>query len=113
MHELGILYHVVTQVVQIAKDNQLSQVETLVLQVGETSPVIPRYLQACFPAATDGTLLEKTKLQIEVLPANGLCAACGKVFPLLKNNKTCPQCGGQAYEQLSGNEFYIKEIIAC
>lgn len=113
MHELGIMYHVVEQVLRVAADNGLTQVDTLVLQVGELTSVIPHYLEACFPAAVDGTLLEKTKLSIEVLPANGLCTSCGKVFGLMEHHRACPHCGGWEYETLSGSEFYIKEIIAC
>ena len=40
----------------------------LVLQVGEESPVVPHYLEACYPAAVDGTLMEETKLKIEIVP---------------------------------------------
>lgn len=114
MHELGIMYNVVEQVLQVVKENQLSEVEALVLQVGEMSSVISRYLHACYPAAVDGTLLENTKLEIETLPANAICKSCGKVYGLLENKKACPHCGdaGSA-EIISGQEFYIKEIRAC
>lgn len=113
MHELGILYHVVEQVTRIAAQNRLSRVDTLVLQVGELSGVIPRYLEACYPAAVDGTLLEDTKLKIETLAANGRCRACGNVFGITEHGKYCPQCGGGEYEVLGGREFFIKEIVAC
>ena len=112
MHELGIMFHVVQQVTQIVEDNQLTKVDTLVLQVGEYSSVIPKYLEACYPAAVDGTKLEETKLKIEILPANGLCSECGTVFNLKKNNETCPDCGAGEFEVLGGREFFIKEIIA-
>ena len=113
MHELGILYHVVEQVSRIAEQNRLTQIDTLVLQVGERSGVIPRYLEACYPAAVDGTMLQNTKLKIETLPANGRCRACGKVFGLTEHGETCPQCGVRDYESLGGREFFIKEIVAC
>ncbi len=112
MHELGIMFHVVQQVTQIVEDNQLTKVDTLVLQVGEYSSVIPKYLEACYPAAVDGTKLEETKLKIEILPANGLCCQCGTVFNLKRNNETCPDCGAGEFEVLGGREFFIKEIIA-
>lgn len=113
MHELGILYHVVEQVSRIAEQNSLTHIDTLVLQVGELSGVIPRYLEACYPAAADGTMLQNTKLKIETLPANGRCRACGKVFGITANEKTCPQCGSRDYDVLGGRDFFIKEIIAC
>lgn len=113
MHELGIMYHIVEQVLKVVESNQLSEVEAIVLQVGEMSSVVPRYLHACFPAAVDGTVLEGSKLEIEILPANGICRGCGKVYPLLEYSKVCPDCGGKDYEKISGGEFYLKEIRAC
>ena len=113
MHELGIMYHIATQVLKIVEENELTEVEAIVLQVGEVSSVIPRYLHACFPAAVDGTLLENTKLEVEVLIANGICRDCGKVYALEEHSRKCPYCGGTEYEMISGSEFYLKEIRAC
>lgn len=112
MHELGIMYHIVEQVLNVVETNQLSEVEAIVLQVGELSSVVPRYLHACYPAAVDGTILENTKLEIEMLPANGICGGCGKIYPLLEHRRVCPKCQGEEYEMISGGEFYLKEIRA-
>lgn len=73
MHELGILMEVIQSVESFAKQNSVTKVETLVLQVGELSSIIPRYIEACYPAAVDGTMLQDTKLKIEILPGNGIC----------------------------------------
>ncbi len=68
MHELGIMFNIVRSVEDFAAKNQVTRVDTLVLQVGDQSPVVPHYLEACYPAAVDGTLLEETKLKIEIVP---------------------------------------------
>ncbi|MGF6376570.1 hydrogenase nickel incorporation protein HypA/HybF [Clostridiales Family XIII bacterium PM5-7] len=112
MHELGIMYHVVKQVLSVVDQHQLQEVEAIVLQVGELGSVIPRYLEACFPAAVDGTILENTKLEIEVILANGICQQCDKVFELTANEGICPECGSKNYETLNGREFLLKEIRA-
>lgn len=112
MHELGIMYHIIERVKKVIEENQLTEVETIVLQVGEFSSVIPRYLHACYPAAVDGTILENTKLEVEILTANGICKACGKVYGLEEHSGKCPSCGGNDYEVISGTEFYLKEIRA-
>ena len=104
---------VVKAVEQFAKDNGVTQVDTIVLQIGELSAMIPRYIEDCFPAAVDGTSLQETKLRIEVVPGNGYCRKCGKVFNLVQNQGHCPYCGGKDFDLLSGKEFVIKEIIAC
>ena len=113
MHELGIMYNIVNQVLEVIKINELTTIEAIVLQVGEFSPVVPRYLQACFPAAIDGTILEDTKLEIEILKANGICKNCSKIYSLSENNKTCPNCKSKEFENIGGREFYLKEIRAC
>lgn len=112
MHELGVVMEVVKAVEKVAAEQHLTEIETLVLQIGELSSMIPHYVEACFPVAAEGTILEHTKLVIDILPGNGLCKACNKVFNLLANAQTCPHCGARKWELLSGREFYIKEIVA-
>ncbi len=112
MHELGVVMEVVKAVEKVAAEQRLTEIETLVLQIGELSSMIPRYVEACFPVAADGTILENTKLVIEILPGNGLCKDCNKVFNLLQSKQLCPHCGGCRWELLGGREFYIKEIVA-
>ncbi len=68
MHELGIMFHIVKTVAGIAKQNDVSKIDTLVLQIGMQSPVVPQYIEACYPAAVDGSILEHTKLVIERVP---------------------------------------------
>ena len=67
---------------RIAVENQLSIIDKLVLQIGELSSMVPKYIEECYPAAVDGTILQDTKLEIEVLPANALCSECKKVFKM-------------------------------
>ena len=113
MHELGILVAVVRSVEAIVHEQQLTKVDTLVLQIGELASVVPHYIEQCYPAAVHGTLLEETLLRIEILPANGRCKACGKVFHVVSNHRICPDCGQDSWELLGGREFMIKEIVAC
>lgn len=96
-----------------AKQNGVTKIQTLILQIGELSPTIPRYVEACYPAAVDGTLMQDTELKIEVIPGNAICRKCNKVFNIIENNSTCPHCKCEKWELLSGKEFLIKEIVAC
>jgi hydrogenase nickel incorporation protein HypA/HybF len=68
MHELGILISVVKTVTELCRQQGIERVDTLVLEIGERSPVIPRYIEACYPAAVYKSFLEDTKLKIELLP---------------------------------------------
>lgn len=113
MHELGVVIEVIKTVEGFAKKNGLTKIDTLVLQIGELSSMIPKYIEACYPAAVDGTVLQETKLKIEILPANAICKRCNKVFNLIEHNRKCPDCEGESFQLLGGKEFMIKEIIAC
>lgn len=110
MHELGVVIEVIKTIEKIAKEQQLTKIDTVVLQIGELSSMIPMYVEKCYPAAVDGTILHDTKLKIEVLPANAICKVCNKVYNFVRNHRICPNCGKDDWEILSGREFLIKEI---
>ncbi|MFV0527317.1 MAG: hydrogenase maturation nickel metallochaperone HypA [Lachnospiraceae bacterium] len=111
MHELGVVMEVVRTVEEFARDNDVESIETVVLQIGELSSMIPQYVKACYPAAVDGTLLEHAKLEVEILPANARCLDCGTVYNVLDQAGKCQTCGSDRKELLSGKEFFIKEIV--
>jgi len=113
LHELGVVMAVVEKVEKIAREQHLTKIETLVLQIGELSSAVPMYVEQCYPAAVDGTILQDTKLEIEILPGNAICRNCHKVYRLLESSRKCPYCGSGEWEIVSGREFYIKEIHAC
>lgn len=113
MHELGVVIKVAQTVENFAKQNGIKEIDTLVLQIGELSSMVPQYIEACYPAAVDGTMLENTKLEIEVLQALVKCNKCFEEYHPTENNDTCPDCGSQDAEVLIGREFLIKEILAC
>lgn len=113
MHELGVVIKVVKNVEDFAIKNDVTKIGTLVLQIGALSSVIPRYVEECYPMAVKDTMLEDTSLKIEVLPANARCRSCEKIFNALEHKGVCPYCSSENPEMISGNEFMIKEIVAC
>ena len=111
MHELGVIIEVVNQVETLAKENDVEKIDTLVLQIGELSSMVPLYIKKLYPVAVDGTILQDSKLEIEIIPGNGLCRECNQVFNLLKEKGICPNCRSKEFELLSGKGFFIKEIV--
>lgn len=110
---MSVVIEVVKTVEEFARENGVTRIDKLVLQIGELSSMIPRYIEDCFPCAVDGTSMVDTKLEIEILPGNGRCRPCGAVFNIVENKGVCPACGVKDAEVLSGKEFLIKEIVAC
>ena len=48
MHELGIVFHIMDSLESVAKDNSLSAISSVTVEVGEVSTVIPDYLTDCW-----------------------------------------------------------------
>lgn len=113
MHELGIVYEVIKVVDNFVKQNDIKRVEKIVLEIGQLSQAIPRFIEECYPAAVDETPYEDTKLEIITLPANGQCGVCGEIYNIIEHKKVCPNCHGEDYQLISGEEFNIKEVVAC
>ena len=112
MHELGIVFEIQKRVTAVAEENglALSDIAQVVVEVGEASTIVPRYLKECWPAATDGTEMENAELVVELLVATVRCKKCGEVYEYLKNNKKCPVSGAWECVMVTGQEFNIKEI---
>lgn len=112
MHELGIVYEVIKVVDSFVLENQLTKVDKIVLEIGQLSQAIPRFIEACYPAAVSETAYEDTKLEIITLPAIGQCKNCQTEYNVVDTRKVCPNCGNDTFVLLSGQEFQIKEVVA-
>ena len=114
MHELGVVFHVIESVENIGKENQLTKVASVTLEVGEVSGVVPSYLTDCWKWAVERSdFMKGAALNFEKIPAVTFCEDCKEEYPTVKHGKTCPRCGSGNTYLLRGNEFVIKEIEAC
>ncbi len=113
MHELGIVFEVIKKVEGISVEYDIApeDIAAVVLEIGEASTIVPRYLRECWPAAIDRTAYEHVELQTEIILATVSCKSCGQVYEYLKNDRKCPSCASQEAVMLKGREFQIKEIL--
>ena len=112
MHELGICDALLKMVDQIAKDEQLDGIRRITVEVGTLSGVVPKYLEDCWVAVTDGTELQDTEFVIEDLPGTAQCMDCGEEFTADVNDLRCPRCRGNKLVPLTGRDLTLKEILA-
>ena len=92
MHELGIVFSIMDTLGDVAKENQLQHIQSVTIEVGEVSAVIPDYLVDCWGwAQKKRELLQNCQLLVETLPA-------------------VTHCGSEKTWLLTGNEINIKEI---
>ena len=111
MHELGVTFHIMDHLEKVAKENQVTHIHSVTLELGEVSTVIESYLQNCGTwAAKKRPLFTDAKLIVETLPAITYCEDCEKTYPTVEYGKICPHCGSERTYLLQGSEFNIKEI---
>ena len=111
MHELGIVFHIMDTLEAVAKENELSEIHSVTVEIGEVSTVVPDYLTDCWRwAVQKKELLTQCEMKVEVLPAVTLCESCGKEYPTVAHGRICPYCGSEKTYLLRGNELNIKEI---
>ena len=111
MHELGVVFHCIKQVNEIAKENNVKRVNSVPIEKGEVSTVIPYYFEDCWNwAVKKETVLKDAKLYIEKIEAVTYCENCNKEYPTVAHGKICPFCGSENTYLLTGNEISIKQI---
>lgn len=114
MHELGIIVHVSKSLENIAVENQLTEIGSVTLEIGEVSGIVPDYLTDCWEYyRKKNSLIEKAEMKIEMLPAVTQCESCRETYETVKYGRQCPHCGGYETYLITGNECNIKEIEAC
>ena len=114
MHELGVVFYVVRDVKQVAKENQVEKVASVTLQIGEVSGVVHDYLIDCWNwARKKEPVMEEAELLIEQLDAVSFCEDCRQEYPTVQYAKACPHCGSEHSYLLRWNESLIQEIEVC
>lgn len=113
MHELGIIVHINKTLHSIAEENNLEEIGSVTLEIGEVSTVIPAYLEDCWKYYRKKfPLIEHAELRVEILPAITYCENCTQTYPTLTYGRECPYCHSGSTYLLTGNECNIKEIEA-
>ena len=112
MHELSILVEVIRIVEEMAEEQKIDKVAAIVLQIGELSSVVPKFLVDYMPFVVDEKpRFKDTTLEIETIPGMAMCQKCQTVFNVVETKGYCPKCNSFDKDLLSGQEFLIKEIV--
>lgn len=111
MHELGVVFYVVKDVKAVAEQNNVDHIDSVTLEIGEVSAVIPEQLIDCWEwAKKREPITQNAELKIETLEAITFCEDCKQEYRTVDHGKICPHCGSEHTYLVRGNEFNIKEI---
>jgi hydrogenase nickel incorporation protein HypA/HybF len=107
MHELAIAQSVVDIASRHAAGRPVNKVN---LKIGHLRQVVPTALRFSFGLVAEGTPLEGAELEIDHVPAVGLCNDCGVESTLPDFPFHCAACSGFNLEILEGNELIVESI---
>ena len=107
MHELSIAESIVGISARHANGRRVTKVYR---KVGHLRQVVPSALAFSFELVAQGTPVEGAELEVEGVPAAGMCRGCGKESPLESFPLQCRACGGFDLEILRGEELFVESL---
>ena len=110
MHEIGVVRQMCKTVMEFAAENQIQSVSEIVVEIGELSLIITKYVEDVYPLVVEDTMLKDTKLIIEEIPGLAECDECDEIFNVVEHKGYCPNCGSFEKTVLTGKDFNIKEV---
>ena len=116
MHELAIADRLLDRALAAAEEAGATRVETLSLELGTATHLVPEQVRFCIEAVAEGTPAEGAAVEIEQVPARGECD-CGWAgdLPSLAGtvagapDTRCPDCG-HAVSVTAGRECRLTSI---
>jgi hydrogenase nickel incorporation protein HypA/HybF len=113
MHEMGIVTHLAKTLDELAKEQHITKIGSVTLEVGEVSGIMTdlfvdawNYFRVRYP------VLAESELKLVTDPAVTFCSACEKTYETVTYGRTCPYCGSGETWLLKGNGCVIREIEA-
>jgi hydrogenase nickel incorporation protein HypA/HybF len=112
MHELALGQSIVSQVVSLAKREQVRSVSRVRVAVGDAVGVDSDSLSFGFGIAAEGTLADGAVLEIDHIPLRCRCATCRARFQPRIAHAPCARCGSRHVDVLSGRELRVDSFDA-
>lgn len=122
MHELGITQAIVDTALRHAQQAGAQKIRALHVRVGALSGVVADSVQFYFEFASQDTLAQGARLQIEIDPPRVRCRACGAEQVLPSDNAPAGDwyarvqslgecaCGQKTYELAGGFDCVLESI---
>ena len=111
MHELSIVYGVVTSATEALAGRKVARVNSVLLRVGALSGIMEDPLQFGWSIATADTVLAGSALIVEHVPVTVRCRPCGQDVVLEGvQSFRCPLCGELSPEIVAGRELEIVSL---
>jgi len=116
MHELSLAASVVDFLQRLSKEQGMSRIDAIFLEIGEMTHVDPRQLRYSLKMVSQGTVAEKSKVYIRRSGIVLRCRKCGKesrlklMDAITDYTLKCAACGSSDVDIDKGRELVLKRI---
>lgn len=110
MHELAVCQSIISQVAQIAMQNNAQSVSRIIIEIGPLSGVEASLLEHAFPIASAGTIAQNAILETHSLAIMLRCNLCNNENEASMNKLLCSTCGTWQTTLISGDEMLLRSI---
>ena len=107
---MSIAQSIIEIVDDTLKENEKKQLREVVVDIGELVAVVPDSLQFCYEVIVSGTIYEKAKLKINIIPLKINCNNCKIESKIEKYSFICPKCDSTNINVISGEELNIRYL---
>jgi hydrogenase nickel incorporation protein HypA/HybF len=108
VHEYSIVQALLERVEAEARARHAIAVDRLVVRIGELSGVEVELLRTAYLTFRERTICARAPIEIEAVPAEWTCRACGAIVPR-GGPLRCAACGGAA-ALARGDEIVLERI---
>jgi hydrogenase nickel incorporation protein HypA/HybF len=112
MHELSVAMRIVEALDQeLAGEGEDLVVSAVAIEVGALTGLVPEALLFSWDLAAEGSVLQGSKLDIQVVDAAGYCPKCSEQRALTNvQSMRCPVCRTPITQINGGNELEILTV---
>jgi hydrogenase nickel incorporation protein HypA/HybF len=111
MHEFSLAEEVIKLARNEAEKHKASAISEITIEVGNFSGVEAGAFESALGLLTEGSILEKARLNIVRTKGKGICHVCNKEFEMDQRIDSCPECNTFPTEIKGGNEFRVVSLI--
>ncbi len=111
MHEMSLAEGILQIVEEAAQQQGFAKVSEVRLEIGALSGVEPDALTFCLDVVFRGSVAEDARVELERIPGQGFCLACGETVEIAALYDACPKCGSYQVQASGGTEMRVKDLL--